>query len=151
MAKAYIQEDLKVLKLEDVDIQELTIREVIQAYRKAVKKVHPDVSGYDSKEDCQELGGAYERILKILVDRSKTHEDSKGEEFEETSESEDCEERFVKENFHNFNFPTQKEGSFVIKVENDLADTWDKCFLELYGQPKINLEKLVLKQVDYGR
>ena len=66
MAKTYIQGDLKVPKLEGVVIQELTIREVIQAYRKAVKKVHPDISGYDSKEYFQEIGGAYEKILKIF-------------------------------------------------------------------------------------
>ena len=142
MADNYIKKDLKVLNLEEIEIKELSIRDVIKAYRKATKKLHPDVSGYDSKEDFQELGGAYERILKILVHRSKTHEErdikNKDERFEENSGAEDCEERFVRENFHNFNFPTEKEGSFIIKVENDLVDTWDKCFQELYGQPKIN-------------
>ena len=50
----------------------------------------------------------------------------------------DCEEKFVKENFHNFNFPTEKEGSFVIKVENEQVESWDECFQNLYGEAKIN-------------
>ena len=126
MAKSQIIEDLKVLKLEKSSIEELSIRDVIKSYRKLAKKMHPDISGYDSKEDFQELGGAYERILKVVVDNIKKTEQTnmkrESEESDQDDNTEENEEKFVRENFHNFNFPTEKEGSFVVKVENELAD-----------------------------
>ena len=142
-SKTQIDQDLKILNIEDKDIEELSIRDIINAYRKLVKKVHPDKSGYDSKEEFQRLGNAYERILKILVEKAqKTGEEEDkrrgSERSEEPNSSEDYEVKFVKENFHNFNFPTQKEGSFVVKIENKLADAWDDCLQTLYGEPKIN-------------
>ena len=99
-----IEKFLSVLKLEEKSVEELSIRDVITAYRKLVKNVHPDTSGYASKEDFQKLGEAYESILKIVVNRAKTSENSviKREE-EEKDEDEETEEKFVKENFHNFN------------------------------------------------
>ena len=105
-----------------------------------VKTVHPDKSGYASKEDFQELGQAYEKMLEILVNRSKEYKDTTMKKKDE-EDIEDPEEKFVKENFQNFNFPTEKEGSFVVRVENDLADTWDECFKNIYGEPKINNTK----------
>ena len=66
------------------------------------------------------------------------YEKRRSEESEEMSFNEDYEEKFVKENFHNFNFPTEKEGSFVVKVENEHAESWDKCFQNLYGEAKVN-------------
>ena len=46
--------------------------------------------------------------------------------------------KIMKKNFHNFNFPTQKDGSFVVKLENRLADAWDVCLQTIYGEPKVN-------------
>ena len=137
-----ICQDLKILRIEDRNIEELSIRDIISSYRKLVKKLHPDTSGYDSKEDFQELGNAYERMLKVVVDKTQKKEEEyekrRSEESEEMSFNEDYEEKFVKENFHNFNFPTEKEGSFVVKVENEHAESWDKCFQNLYGEAKVN-------------
>ena len=143
MAGDTIKEYLKVLKHEGKTIEELSIREVIRAYRKLAKTVHPDISGYASKEDFQELGHAYEKMLEILVIRAKQNEDTEVKKnMEEEEDEEDIDEKFVKENFHNFNLPTEKEGSFIVRVENDLADTWDECFQNLYGEPnKVNNTK----------
>ena len=135
-------EDLKILKIEDRNIEELSIRDIISSYRKLVRKLHPDTSGYDSKQDFQDLGNAYERMLKIVVEKvQKNEEEDKNKESEGSEKkncNEDCEEKFVKENFHNFNFPTEKEGSFVVKVENELAESWDECFQNIYGEAKVN-------------
>ena len=86
MAKSQIDKDLRVLKLEEERIEDLSIRDIIKNYRKLAKKLHPDVSGYDSKEDFQELGGAYERLLKVVVDNIKNTE--KTDLKRETEESE---------------------------------------------------------------
>ena len=53
----------------------MSIRDIIIAYRKLVRKVHPDTSGYDSKEEFQKLGNAYERTLEILVEKAKKTEE----------------------------------------------------------------------------
>ena len=46
-----VKEDLKVLKLQDKEIENLSISEVIRAYRKLARFVHPDTSGYESTAD----------------------------------------------------------------------------------------------------
>ena len=131
--------DLKTLNLDEKRIKELTIRDVIQAYRNLVRKFHPDVSGYDSNSDFQVLGGAYERVLGIVVENTKNRENGQDETTcEESKSCEDDEEKFVKENFQNFNFPAEKDGHFVVVVQNELADVWAKCFEKKYGVPRIN-------------
>ena len=137
-----IEKYLIILKLEGKCLEELSIRDVIRAYKMLVKNVHPDTSGYASKEDFQELSEAYESILKLVVKRIKTTRDTDMKRNEEDKEEdEETEEDFVRDNFHNFNFPTEKEGSFVIKVENNLSDVWDECFKNIYGEPKVNCTK----------
>ena len=134
-----IEKYLNILKLEGKSLEELSIRDVIQAYRKLAKNLHPDKSGYASKEEFQDLGEAYEHILKLVVEGTKRNGDTGVKRNEkEKQEDEETEEKFVKDNFHNFNFPTEKEGSFVVVLENDLADAWDECFKDIYGEPKVN-------------
>ena len=134
-----VMKDLKTLKLEDKDIEELSIRDVIKAYRNLVRKVHPDVSGYESNADFQDLGNAYERILRAVVDMTKKREtDSEKTTDDEANSCDDDEEKFVKENFHNFNFPADKDGHFVVVVQNELADLWADCFEKNHGAPRIN-------------
>ena len=131
-----VKDDLKILKLEDKKIEDISIREVIIAYRNLARSVHPDTSGYDSKADFQALANAYERILGVVVNRSNNEVISKQNNQEDIFE--DDEEKFVRENFKNFNFPTEKDGNFVVIVQNQLADAWADCFESIYGTPKIN-------------
>ena len=81
-----IDQDLQILKLEDRNIDELSIRDVILSYRKLAKKLHPDTSGYDSKEDFQALGNAYERILEITVEKARKNEEEAKNSGSEVSE-----------------------------------------------------------------
>ena len=74
---------LEILKLEDRKIENLSIREVIRAYRSLARSVHPDTSGYDSKEDFQKLGNAYESVLRIVVAREKSNDGRRDENMEE--------------------------------------------------------------------
>ena len=62
------KEDLKILEIDEANED---IREVIKAYRKKAFRVHPDTSGYESTAVFQCLSNAYERALKVLVERSK--------------------------------------------------------------------------------
>ena len=134
-----IKDDLKVLNIEDRSVEELTIREVIKAYKNLVKKVHPDVSGFDSNSEFQKLGNAYERVLKAVVDITNNRETVDEEVTDKKGKSwDDDEEKFVRENFHNFNFPADKDGHFVVVVQNELADVWAEVFVNNYGAPRIN-------------
>ena len=63
------KEDLKVLEIDEAKVDNVAIREVVKAYRKKAFRVHPDTSGYESTADFQCLSNAYERALKVLVER----------------------------------------------------------------------------------
>ena len=54
-----IKKDLRILKLEDKDIESLSINEVIKAYKSLARFVHPDTSEYESTADFPVLGNAY--------------------------------------------------------------------------------------------
>ena len=56
----------------------------------------------------------------------KTHDDS-----------EDNIAKFTKDNFSNFNFPKQNDGSFTVFVQNELADQWEEALEKKYGDPII--------------
>ena len=72
-----VKNDLKVLELQDKEIENLSISEVIRAYRKLARFVHPDTSGYESTADFQVLGNAYERLLSIVVEKTNAEESKK--------------------------------------------------------------------------
>ena len=74
MDEMNIKKQLRVLKLEGRTVEELSIREIILAYKRLAKSVHPDTSGYDSKEDFQELANAYEKILEVVVNKTKSED-----------------------------------------------------------------------------
>ena len=69
--------------------------------------MHPDKAVAQSTAAFQELGNAYERVLKYLVHLNKTDEEENPE-----PNDENFAERFTKDNFENFNFPTENNGSF---------------------------------------
>ena len=78
-------------------------------------KVHPDKVEESKKASAtaefQVLNNSYERLLKFLVDKVKKNKDiAEQEDIDEKSE----EERFTEDNFKNFNFPTETDGSFTV-------------------------------------
>ena len=131
-----LKEDLVILGLEERLLEDARIGEVIKAYRRKARIVHPDKAGKESTAAFQKLNNAYERLLAYLVNKCNSNED-------ESDEEEDEDEIFAKANFHNFNFPNEKEKSFVVQVENDLADAWSECFERKYGIPVINKQQMV--------
>ena len=140
---ASIQDDLETLRLHDSDVKELSVSEVIRAFRKMAKEVHPDRTQKDTNREFQDLSNAYQRILTIAVENAKKEHDSSTEDkpAEENNGKDDVEqseEVFMNDNFHNFNFPTEKEGNFVVVVQNALADAWSQCFEDVFGKPTVN-------------
>jgi curved DNA-binding protein CbpA len=132
MDTSILKKDLLILELEEKELDEVTIKDVIKAYRKKALRVHPDKAGKESTAAFQELNNSYERVLKYLVENYDSSEN------DVSTENEDEDEKFTKENFHSFNFPKEKEKSFVVQVQNDLADAWSECFQKKYGIPTIN-------------
>ena len=65
---------LEILKLQDRKIENLSIREVIRAY----KSLAPD-----TKEDFQKLGNAYEIVLRIVVAQEKSNDGRRDANMEE--------------------------------------------------------------------
>jgi hypothetical protein len=132
------KDDLKILEIDEAKSEIITIREVIKAYRKKAFRVHPDTSRYESTSDSQVLSNAYERTLKYLVEK---HKAKKGEDGGVAESSENYEERFTRENFDRFNFPKRNSDSFTVMIENNMADTWQEYFEQLYGKPIVNKNK----------
>ena len=123
-----LKEELMTLRLEDRDLNDLTIREVIVSYRKIAKEVHPDRNEPEKKAEktaeFQVLNNAYEKVLKHLVDTMKDRQ----KDGETVNVAEECDdETFTKDNFHKFNFPKGKDKSFFVYVENVMADAWSEC------------------------
>ena len=91
-----IEKCLRILKLSEKSVEEFEIRDVIKAYRKLARNVHPDTSGYASKEDFQQLGEAYESMLEIVVNMTKKRKDTGVKKYEEEKEEdEETEEKGV--------------------------------------------------------
>ena len=132
------KDDLEVLEIDRARSDDVTIREVKKAYRKKAFRVHPDTSGYESTADFQVLSNAFERALNYLVAKHNTdkpHDDDGANDPENTDDDED---KFVRDNFDRFNFPRKNSDSFTVIVENDLADAWQDCFALLFGKPIVN-------------
>ena len=58
---------------------------------------------------------------------------------DENKESDDLsdDERFTKENFSKFNFPTQNSQSFTVIIQKELANHWEEAWSETQGKPKV--------------
>ena len=125
------QEDLKTLGIDIKCQQDLAIRDVITAFRKKAKLLHPDKVGDKYTAEFQDLKLAYERTLKFLVDKREDKVDIKKED----------EEKLTEDNFDLFNFPKKNTDSFTVQVENHLADLWQESFEKLFGKPTVNKNK----------
>ena len=67
----------------------------------------------------------------FVVSKLKKQKDDK----EDKSTNDD--EVFLKENFKNFNFPFENQGSFTVRVEDKLAEVSQECLGLQYGEPRI--------------
>ena len=127
---------LKTLEI-DRDISEVTIRDINVAFRKLALKFHPD-KGVESEKQKRtvaftELRLAYEKLKKYIGEKQK-HDLNDDEENQEEKD----EEEFFSKNFEKFNFPHENKGSFTIKIEEHLADSWQECITNLLGEPRRN-------------
>ena len=120
-----LESDCDIVGIDYKDIDNITVRDVIRAYRKEALKVHPDKAGEEDKEKAtkafQALNSSYERILRFIIDKPK---DDKDEEDENEEDTENQETRFMEDNFKNFNFPKENEGSFTVQIQHAQADSW---------------------------
>ena len=109
----YVQfeDDLKLLDISEE--QELTERYVTGRYKKRAKLLHPDKLG-GKKKDFQELYAAYCRLIEYI------EENQTKEAYEE--EDDDYETEFFKKH----NVLKECTSSFVLYIQNELADRWQK-------------------------
>ena len=130
-----LSEAFKHIGIDENGVNGCTIHDASIAYRRTAKIVHPDRLGSEATQDdiarataaFQTLGNAYKVVVKYLVDKLK---DTKEEVIADV-------EKFSKDNFESFNFPTQNKGSFTVEIENRLADTWQECLEKKFGPPKV--------------
>ena len=109
--KQELVNDCKTLELDIELISTYQIRDIISKYRSKARQCHPDKfanATEDEKKtktaDFQKLNNAYERILKYILENNPDNPDG------ET----DDDEKFLKANFDQFNFPKENTGSFTV-------------------------------------
>ena len=56
--------------------------------------------------------------------------------------------RFFDDNFQAFNFPYENKGSFTVKIEDALADTWQECITQLINSHGTQFDRFW--KVEYG-
>ena len=142
-------ENLSILNIESGDtLESITLRDTIVAFQKLAISLHPDKAGPESKAAFQRLSNAYEKV--------REHFKQKDVSKDETNIVDDEVERFFNDNFEAFNFPFENKGSFTVRIEDYLADTWQECLNLLLGEPKhiMNGHGTLLDQfwkVEYGQ
>ena len=132
-----MKKDLFTLKINIDDLESLSVQQAGTQYRKVALTVHPDKADPLNPEQIEEftaafqdLGNCYQRLLKYIGERLQS-------ETEEAIEPKNDEDKFARENFGKFNFPFENQGSFTVKVEDDLAEVWQECFESVFGAPRI--------------
>lgn len=125
--------DCETVGIEFKDIDSITVKEVICAYRKQALHVHPDKNGPDTTAAFQALNNSYQRILKFVLQRRGSKEENDDAEKAEN----DVDEKFMNDNFESFNFPHENYGSFTVMIQHAQADSWQDCLERVFGQPII--------------
>ena len=129
--------DLTTLGMNTKNPEALTVQQVRIAYHKTALAVHPDKADHENPEQVkeftaafQELGNCYQRVLKHIIEKLKSQNVN-------ISQPMNDEAVFAKENFDKFNFPNENCGSFTVNVEDELAEAWQDCLQDVYGEPRI--------------
>ena len=116
-----ISELLSILGIND-DISKVTLRIIRVAFNKQALLLHPDKAGAEEQKvktaAFQKLRSAYEEIKNYIEEN--INNDVNLQTVEETDE-----EVFFKDNFEQFNFPHENKGSFTVRIEDLLTDTWE--------------------------
>ena len=135
-----LKNDFENLDIPFDDVENLTVKEVIKAYRKQALKVHPDKQSPDVTDEekarfnalFQELNMSYKILLKVAMEN-----DAKKSINDIQKVDEEADVKFMKDNFENFNFPHENNGSFTVIIQDHLADSWQECLENIFGQPTI--------------
>ena len=122
-SKANIKKDLETLRINED--QDINIDYVTAKYKRLAKEIHPDRPGGVTSE-FQELLNAYRRIIKYLE--------------ENPNEKEEEEENMEAAFFMKHNFMKECTGSYVVYIEENLVDCWQKVLerhIEVHKMDKI--------------
>ena len=111
------------------DISNVTTGEVNAAFRRLALALHPDKAGDEKTAAFQKLRSAYERVKEYLEKKPDGPKDVVDSD----------EEVFFKDNFDMFNFPYENQGSFTVKIEDYLANTWQASLSSLLGEATVNI------------
>ena len=119
-----LMKDLSTLRLDAHNLNSLTVKHARVAYHKAALLVHPDKADPENLEQVaeftaafKELGNSYQRVLKHIIDKLQSQSDVSVKPMNDEAV-------FAKEHFDKFNFPFENQGSFTVRVEDNLAEVW---------------------------
>ena len=102
---ADIKYDILIIGITEESLDNLSIKQVVSAYRKQALKVHPDKMPQNAtEEDIKEatdsfkkLNEAYQRLLKYLIEKEQQDKEHRDENLKDDEDSVDDDELFMKE------------------------------------------------------
>ena len=135
MDSEIISELLSVLEIVS-DVSDVTLSDIKKAFRRLALLLHPDKSGDDDAAEktakFQKLRSAYEKLNTYFSESPNPSDNPE-------TVDENVEDDFMKDNFDKFNFPYENSGSFTVKIEEYLADTWQEHITVMLGKPKVKI------------
>ena len=118
-----IQKAFEVLGFAAADYERVAEKDVVRAFFKLAKDFHPDKHPDEKDkttftEQFQRINNAYQTVLaylqELVPDDPLLDDDD-----EDVNVNTDEVGTFTRDNFKNFNFPKQNDGSFTVFVQND--------------------------------
>ena len=129
--KSQFETDCKALEIDHT--KPVKINDVTTKYKAMAKLLHPDKAG-GSTEKFQELLNIYRRLIKYI------------ESNQEEREEEDCsKENAQKKFFMKHNFTKRCSKSYVVHIENSLAEKWKDVLHKHLRFHKIDDSKIIFK------
>ena len=144
--KKELKDDFLSLGFDLEQIPSATVKESMVAFRKLAKQHHPDKAGVNSTAAFQTLLNSYRNVLEYLIDKVKDDPQAAASDH---NDDDDKGASFTKDNFSNFMFPKENEGSFTVLVQDEKANQWEVALENKYGKP--TLEVNGVKGKTYGK
>ena len=122
MMKKELMDDFLSLGFDLEQIPSATVKESMVAFRKLAKQYHPDKAGVNSTAAFQTLLNSYRNVLEYLIDKVKDDPQAAASDH---NADDDKGASFTKDNYSNFMFPKENEGSFTVLVQDEKANQWE--------------------------
>ena len=123
-----LKNDLDIMDIQS-SLEELSVRSLLQAYRRRAMLTHPDKGG--EEEDFKGLGDSYKRLLRFLRKRTVSDTDVG------RMTADDQEVMTAAEFFNRNNFTQVNTICVTVKLEDSRKEAWGRALRTKFGPGKV--------------